>query len=235
MRNEDTPGPMGEPARADRGRTGPFLALIRAAAAKPEAARALAEAYGTLDPRARMALVEAIVADANRADEDGATALLTLLAAEEDLDVATVIFATLRRMAPPPSQDGPTVRLEDLESKNTDQGTYARWSKSDEGGAALFVRPLYGAFVETLGLRWSNDGIEQIRVEALVHQNTVTREEQALCPSQPFAAVALGDAVDRLTPLIWRHLKRGQGHADLGRFAELFSPRQRPCPQPPRP
>lgn len=210
-----TPKPPRPPlASAHRGRIGPFGALIAAASQDPAAARGLASAYASLDVVARLRIVDAVVIDARAEGIAPGAALLPLLAVEEDTAVAQVIAAALR------AEEGGIAPI-----TGADVTAHALVAGDATRGAVLLTRPLYGEFVEVLGLAWrEEEGLTHTLFEPLTHRDKASGCARRLPPDLTLEAMPIDYAVDLLAPVLWRARRRGHpSPVGIERFADLFS------------
>lgn len=198
-------------ASTQRGRQGPFAALLGAASRDPAAARGLALAYASLDGVARRRIVEAVVADARAEGIAAGPALIPLLAVEDDADIA-------RALADAISVAGP-----DAITVTTAARALVRGDESE--GAALVLRPLHGPFVEGLAIAWTRaEGITCSWFEPLLAPGDTPVLEARLADGAPLEETPLAFAVDLLAPVLWRHRRAGRPTpAGIERFADLFS------------
>ncbi len=204
-------------AAHQRGRAGPFGALLAAAARDPAAARGLASAYGELDLVARRRIIEAIVADADAEGIAASHALLPLLAVEDDAEVAREIAAAIER--------------ENLDGIRGTSQPRAHLAGDETRGAAILVRPLHGDFVEVLTFIWTDRAITQCFFEPMLRADHVLEREVARLPEGlRYEDVPVPYAIDMVTPLLWAY-GRTQGALPTGaeRFADLFSILQHPA------
>ncbi len=199
--------PLAKPAE---GPAGAFGALLSSAIEDPATAQGLALAYASLDTRRRLQIIDAIVSDA-QAEGIGASAVLaSLLAFEEDPEVA-------RRIAEVMSAVGDAGLRTSLRTR--------AWLAGDEvDGGALLVRPLHGAFVEVLALCWQEKlGVTQARFEPLVRHDQATGPANAVAPHLRFEEMPVAYAIDAVTSVLWNHRRL---HAALPscveHFADLF-------------
>jgi hypothetical protein len=205
--DRDPPRPL---ASADRGRTGPFGALVAAASRDASAARSLALAYAEHPPETRLRLIDAIVADAMIEGADVATVLAPLLSVEGDPQVARAIAAAMCH------HDGaglaPATRPEALAAGDA------------RVGAVVLTRPLYGDFVEILAAAWSADGgVTHVLVDPLAHPADVGARAADLPLDPALRPAPMDRAIDLLADALWHHKQRFGALPDgLERFADLF-------------
>lgn len=82
-------------------------------------------------------------------------------------------------------------------------------------GRACLVQRLPGLALETLRLVWKQHDIESIEIESGTDISFCERG----------AATGLDEAAERLTPLLWRHIRSGAAlPAGIDRFAPFFAP-----------
>ncbi|HEX7476467.1 MAG TPA: hypothetical protein VF331_01545 [Polyangiales bacterium] len=197
-------------AKSPEGPAGAFGALLSSAVEDPATAQGLALAYASLDTRRRLQIIDAIVNDA-QAEGIGASAVLaSLLPFEEDPEVA-------QRIAELMSVAGDAGLRTSLRTR--------AWLAGDEqGGGAVVVRPLHGAFVEVLTLAWDDkSGITQASFEPLVHHDKAASPNAGVAPQLRFEEMPVSYAIDAVTSVLWNHRRL---HAQLPEcvkhFADLF-------------
>ena len=142
----------------------------------------------------------------------GASAVLaSLLPVEEDLEVA-------KRIADAMSFAGDT----GLRSKLRTRAWLA--GDSSDGGVVL-VRPLYGEFVEVLGLAWTDaTGITHAMFEPLAHHEQAREQVRALPERLRFEEMPVTFAIDTVTQVLWSHRRmRGELPECVESFADLYS------------
>ncbi|MBK8169103.1 MAG: hypothetical protein IPK60_02010 [Sandaracinaceae bacterium] len=194
-----------------RGKAGPFGALLAGAAKDPAVARGLALAYGSLDVEARGKIVQAVVADARAEGISASAALASLLAVEDDADVARAIANAI-------SEEGGA-------GLASTAGPRALVAGDEERGGILLIRPLHGTFVEVMGLAWKRDGgVTHAIFDPLVHDEAASGHTARLPDGLKFEEVPMSYAIDLLAPVLWAH-RRANGALPPGaeRFADLFS------------
>lgn len=194
------------------GPTAAFGALVAAASRDPAAARGLASAYATLDGEQRHGIVDAVVKDASAEGVCASLVLASLLAVEEDTEVARHIADAMSMLDSP--EAGIRVAARALVAGDERQG------------GVLIIRPLHGTFVEVLALAWDGDGagVTHSHFEPLVHHDHVTRIKRHLPSYLMFEEVPLTYAIDLVTAPLWTHRRQfGQLPDGMARFADLFS------------
>lgn len=194
-----------------RGRAGPFGALLAAAVRDPAAARGLALAYASLDRLGRERIIEAVVADARAEAISVSAPLASLLAVEDDPDLAKQIAEAI-------ADDGGA----GLASSSTPRAFVA----GDEiDGGVLLVRPLHGTFVEALALAWKERGeITHQTYEPMIDDSNAKHLLSRLPPDLRFEEMPIRFVIDRLAPIVWTHRrKKGELPAGMDRFADLFA------------
>lgn len=190
-------------ADADRPQSGSFASLLDQILKDDEALDALVFAYRELgDAEARGELARAVLQDA----ADPIPALSALLAAEPTP-------ALQRRLAGWIAEREGVCREAWLEGTETD-------------GRARLVQRLPGLQPESLCLVWKHHEIECVEIEARGDMSSAEPGGAA-----DLDRADLDDAVERLTPLLWRHIRRG-GSLPTGieRFAPFFAPWHTPGP-----
>jgi hypothetical protein len=198
------------PARKAGGRVGPFGALIVAAATDPAAARGLASAYASLAIGARRRIIEAVLTDSTAEGISASSALIALLAVEDDPELARLIADALNSAG----GDG-------LRSTVTPRALLAG---DEEGGGVVLIRPLHGTFVEVLALAWSRaDGVTHSIFDPLVDDTMAVAHIGRLPPALRFEETPTDLAVDVLASVLWSHRrKHGSLPPGVERFADLF-------------
>lgn len=198
-------------AKVTRGSAGAFGALVIAAARDSDAARGLALAYAALGPEGRWQIVDAVVADATAEGISPCAVLASLLAVEEDANVA-------RHIADAISDAGGS----GLEATTRPRALSAG---DEENGGIILVRPLHGTFVEVLALAWKRDlGVTHAVFDPMVHDGDALGHKASLPADLRFESVPITFAIDLVAPVLWNH-RRNNGALPPGvnRFADLFS------------
>jgi hypothetical protein len=189
---------------------GPFGALIVAAATDPDAARGLASAYASLAVAARRRIIEAVLSDAIAEGISASSALIALLAVEEDPELARLIADGLNAAG----GDG-------LRSTVVPRALLAG---DEERGGVLLIRPLHGTFVEVLALAWARtDGVTHALFDPLLDDSAAASHTSRLPEGLRFEETPTQLAVDVLASVLWSHrLKHGSLPPGVERFADLF-------------
>ncbi|MDB4975483.1 MAG: hypothetical protein JWN48_3824 [Myxococcaceae bacterium] len=189
---------------------GPFGALIVAAATDPDAARGLASAYASLAVAARRRIIEAVLSDAIAEGISASPALISLLAVEEDPDLARLIADGLN------AAGGAGLR--------STVAPRALLAGDEERGGVLLIRPLHGTFVEVLALAWARaDGVTHSMFDPLVDDSAAAAHVTRLPEGLRFEETPTQLAVDVLASVLWSHrLKHGSLPPGVERFADLF-------------
>ncbi len=197
-----------KPAEGPRGA---FGALLGAAVKDPAAARGLILAYPSLERAHRLQTIDAIVNDALVEGIGASAVLASLLPVEEDLEVA-------KRIADAMSFGGDT----GLRSKLRTRAWLA--GETVDGGVVL-VRPLYGEFVEVLGLAWNEaSGITHAMFEPLAHHEQAREQVRALPERLRFEEMPVTFAIVTVTQVLWSHRRMHGGLPEcVESFADLFS------------
>jgi hypothetical protein len=187
-----------------------FRSLLASAARDPSAAKGLALAYREFAVEQRTRIVEAVADDARRPGNDSPVVLAALLSVEEDGEVA-------RRIAGLISAAGG----EGLAPTGRERFFVV---DDDDGGKALLIRPLFGAFVEMFALEWRRDaGITRVAFEPLMSADELGAHLDRSRVGAGFEEVSLEYAVSRVTPVLWEHRKRtGSLPPALARLQDLF-------------
>lgn len=201
--------PRPGPARADRGRNGPFAALLARANQDPDAARGLALGYAEHRPEERHDLVRSVVADARAEGISPARILAHLLSVEDDAGLARSI--------------ADTIRAEGEEALAPAEGPAGYVAGNTVHGAAALVQPLYGPFVELGGIVWRQGQLSHTVFEPLAHVDDVVEWVRGLDPALEFEATALRTAAHAAAARLWPHFRAG-GASSPGfeRLAGLF-------------
>jgi hypothetical protein len=207
-------GRTGRPplAKAKAGIAEPFSALLAAAAENASAAQGLALAYAALEPAQRQRLIDAVLSDTRAAGMCPSAVLAPLLAMEEDVELARYIASAIS------ASGGKGLRC--------DRTCRALLAGDASEGGALLARPLYGHFVELLGLAWTR---EQGVVHTLFEPLITTREIPRHARSSPWGAqleeIPVAFAMDVIASALWQHRRlHGELPQLVGRFADLFEP-----------
>jgi hypothetical protein len=197
-------------ASADRGRTGPFGALVAAASKDAAAARSLAMAYAEHPAETRLRLIDAIVADAHVEGADVGALLALLLGIEAEPEVARAIAAAMHHHGG--AGLAPATQASALAAGD------------NRAGAVVLTRPLYGDFVEILAAAWSAEGgVTHVLVDPLAHPADVDARAADLPPSLSLHPAPMERAIDLLADALWHHKRRfGTLPDGLERFADLF-------------
>ena len=182
-----------------------------AASREPNAARGLAMAYATLSVDQRHFIVDAVVNDAQVEGVCPSLVLASLLAAEDDAEVARHIADEL-------------ASLETTELQSNSR-TRALVAGDDRNGGLVVIRPLHGTFVEVLLLAWNlEEGITHALFEPLVHDASATQHLRQLPEDLLFEEMPVSFAIDLVTAPLWGHRRlHGRLPAEVERFADLFS------------
>ena len=184
--------------------------MIVAAATDPDAARGLASAYASLAVAARRRIIEAVLSDALAEGISASPALISLLAVEEDPELARLIADGLNAAggAGLASTVAPRALL----------------AGDEERGGVVLIRPLHGTFVEVLALAWTRaDGVTHSLFDPLVDDSAAATHVTRLPEGLPFEETPTQLAIDVLASVLWSHrLKHGSLPPGVERFADLF-------------
>jgi hypothetical protein len=199
-------------ARAKPAPAEPFSALLSAAVENPSAAQGLALAYAALERPQRQRLIDAVLDDTRAASMDPSAVLAPLLGVEVDLDLARYIASAIS------ASGGAGLRC-DAQSRALLAGD------AMEGGA-LLSRPLYGRFVEVLGLAWDREhGIVHTLFEPLATAGDLERFAHKVPCQAAFEEMPVAFALDAVVMALWQHRRlHGELPELVGRFADLFEP-----------
>ena len=181
-----------------------------AAATDPAAARGLASAYASLAVSARRQILDAVVSDATAEGISASPALISLLAVEEDPELARRIADSLNNAG----GDG-------LRSTVTPRTMLAG---DEERGGVVLIRPLHGTFVEVLAHAWNRtEGVTHAIFDPLVHDGSAADHVTRLPDGLRFEETPTPHAVDLLAPVLWSHRqKAGSSPPGVERFSDLF-------------
>lgn len=186
--------------------------MLAAAVENPSAAQGLALAYAALDRAQRRLLIDAVIADTRATEISPAPVLAPLLAVEVDVELARYLASAMS------ASGGAGLRC--------DESCRALLAGDSLEGAALLSRPLYGRFVEVLGLCWCRDqGVTHTVFEPLATRDDVLRHAKALPAPSELEESPATYAVDVIAAALWQHRRIHGELPDLvSRFAELFEP-----------
>lgn len=174
-------------------RRGPFAALVAAACSDAGASEGLAAAYAALPAPERARMVEAVVCDARLEDVSPAAALVALLGVETERDLALAIFAALRETGG-----------EGLEVRGRER---ALWEGDAHRGSAVLICPLFGGFTELFSIAWDPSGVRRVASEPLLDGEDLERRLASLPQIGALAPIPFGRALDRITTVLWRHIR----------------------------
>ena len=190
----------------------PFGALLAAAVDNASAAQGLALAYAALERPQRQLLIDAVLADTQAADISPAAVLAPLLSVEVDVELARYIASAIS------ASGGKGLRC--------DAHCRALLAGDAAEGAALLARPLYGSFVELLGLGWTRErGVVHTLFEPLVAAQDLEHHRNKLPWGVQLEEMPVAFAMDVIASALWQHRRlHGQLPQLVARFAELFEP-----------
>lgn len=199
-------------AKAKAGAGEPFSALLAAAAENASAAQGLALAYAALERPQRQQLIDAVLTDTRAADMCPSAVLAPLLAIEDDIELARYIASAIS------ASGGKSLRC--------DTTCRALLAGDASEGAALLSRPLYGPFVELLGLGWTREqGVVDTLFEPLVSVQDVQRHALGLPWGAQLEEIPVAFAMDVIASALWQHRRlHGELPQLVSRFADLFEP-----------
>ena len=207
-------GRTGRPplAKAKADSAEPFSALLAAAVENPSAAQGLALAYAGLEHTQRRRLIDAVLFDTRAADIDPSAVLAPLLGIEEDLDLARYIASAIS------ASGGAGLRC--------DATTRAFLTGDSTDGSALLARPLYGRFVEVLGLAWNRErGVMKSLFEPMASGGDLDRFKRKLPQGERLEEIPVAFALDVVVMALWQHRRlHGELPELVTRFADLLEP-----------
>ncbi|MDD9972327.1 MAG: hypothetical protein OXR73_39140 [Myxococcales bacterium] len=182
-----------------------------AASLEPNAARGLAMAYAALTPSQRHFIIDAVVHDAQLEGVCPSLVLASLLAAEEETEVARHIAEALASL--------------DRTELRSHARTRALVAGDERNGGLAVIRPLHGTFVEVLLLAWTLDrGITHTHFEPLLHDAAAGKCLHRLPGDLAFEEMPVSFAIDLVTAPLWNHHRlHGALPKEIERFADLFS------------
>jgi hypothetical protein len=188
----------------------PFGALLSAATQSPSAAQALALAYAEFDRTQRQLLIDAVLADAGNQGINASTVLAPLLAIEQDIELARNIASAIA------ATGGAGLRC--------DESCRVLLAGDGIEGCALLARPLYGRFVELLGLCWNREqGIANTLFEPIATTADMQRVARGLPRAGSLEEIPVAYAVDVIAAALWHHRRlHGELPQVVTRFADLF-------------
>jgi hypothetical protein len=197
-------------AKAKSEPTEPFSALLAAAVENPSAAQGLALAYAALDCSQRQRLIDAVLTDTRNAGMDPSAVLAPLLGVEVDLELARYIASAIS------ASGGAGLRCD---------ATCRALLTGDAGeGGALLSRPLYGRFVEVLGLGWNREqGVVHTLFEPLASATDLEHYAHKLPWGAQLEEMPVAFALDTIVMALWHHRRlHGELPELVARFADLF-------------
>jgi hypothetical protein len=199
-------------AKVKAGTGEPFSALLAAAVENASAAQGLALAYAALERPQRQLLIDAVLADTRAADMCPSAVLAPLLAVEEDVELARYIASAIS------ASGGKGLRC--------DATCRALLAGDANEGGALLSRPLYGPFVELLGLGWTRErGIVDTLFEPLITTQDIPRHAQTVAWGSQLEEIPVAFAMDVIASALWQHRRlHGELPQLVARFADLFEP-----------
>jgi hypothetical protein len=199
-------------AKAKSGTTEPFSALLAAAVENASAAQGLALAYAALERAQRQLLIDAVLTDTLAAEMCPSAVLAPLLAVEEDIELARYIASAIS------ASGGKGLRC--------DATCRALLAGDATEGGALLARPLYGPFVELLGLAWTREqGVVHTLFEPLVTAQDMEHQARELPWGAQLEEIPVAFAMDVIASALWQHRRlHGQLPDLVARFADLFEP-----------
>lgn len=199
-------------AKAKSGPTERFSALLSAAVENPSAARGLALAYAALDRTQRQHLIDAVLTDTRAASMEPSAVLAPLLGVEVDVELARYIASAIS------ASGGAGLRC--------DASCRALIAGDANEGGALLARPLYGRFVEVLGLGWNREqGIVHTLFEPLTSASDLDHIARDLPWGSQLEEMPVAFALDTVVMALWQHRRlHGELPELVARFADLFEP-----------
>jgi len=176
-----------------------------------EAARGFALAYAALEPLHRMQIIDAVLVDAVEEGIGPSAVLASLLPVENDLNIA-------RRIAEAMSMAGDR-------GLRAAERARALIAGSESDGAAILIRPLHGAFVEALGLVWTERaGVVHTVFEPLAHHEKASKFMNLLPASLRFEEIPVPFAIDVVTLALWNHRRLHRALPEcVEHFADMFT------------
>lgn len=197
-------------AKAKPASTEPFSALLAAAVENPSAAQGLALAYAALDHAQRQRLIDAVLTDTRAAGMDPSAVLAPLLGVEVDVELARYIASAIS------ASGGAGLRC--------DGRCRALLAGDASQGGALLSRPLYGRFVEVLGLSWNREqGVVHTVFEPLAAGGDLERFARRLPWGAELEEMPVAFALDTIVMALWHHRRlHGELPELVSRFADLF-------------
>jgi hypothetical protein len=205
-----TPRPPLAKAKAES--TEPFGALLAAAVENASAAQGLALAYAALERAQRQLLIDAVLSDTRAADICPSAVLAPLLSVEDDVELARYIASAIS------ASGGKGLRC--------DATCRALLAGDASEGGALLARPLYGPFVELLGLGWTRErGVVHSLFEPLITAQDIQGHARSLPWGARLEEIPVAFAMDVIASVLWQHRRlHGELPKLVARFADLFEP-----------
>jgi hypothetical protein len=199
-------------AKTKPGATEPFGALLAAAVENASAAQGLALAYAALDRAQRELLIDAVLTDSRAAEMCPSAVLAPLLSVEEDVELARYIASAIS------ASGGKSLRC--------DATCRALLAGDATEGSALLARPLYGHFVELLGLGWTRtEGVVHTLFEPLATVHDMQLHARKLPWGAQLEEIPVAFAMDVVASALWQHRRlHGELPQLVSRFADLFEP-----------
>ena len=198
-------------AATDRGRTGPFAALLRRTTSDPHAADGFALAYAELDEVERRQLLHLVTDDARREGIDVTAALARMLGVEQAPALVEALVEALWSAA--------DRALPDLRDTPRADTAGALLFRDGPGGLAVLLRPGEDGGFEQLEIAWTAERCTRIEV------STAPSWTEALdALDRRLEPAPIRTAIDAVAPILWRHRRSGGGlPPGAARFAALFA------------
>jgi hypothetical protein len=189
---------------------GTFGTLLPRAVNEPDLACGFAFAYESLDVTGRRQFLENVIDDAKIEGIDVTSLLASLLAVEEEADLARLIASKINVTGGKGLQS--SVRA------------FALLAGDEERGGVVLVRPLFGSFVEVYALAWnSENGVTHALFDPIVNATQAAEYKANLPDELAFEKGPARYAVDLMAKVLWNHRKHiGPLPPQIGSFADLF-------------
>jgi hypothetical protein len=189
---------------------GIFGTLLPGAVSEPELTCGFALAYESLDVTGRRQFLESVISDAQAEGVCVSLLLASLLAVEDDADIARLIATKINVTGGKGLQS--SVR------------PFALLAGDEERGGVVLVRPLFGSFVEVFALAWNSEsGVTHALFDPIVNAAQAAEYTANLPDDLTFEKGPAHYAIDLTAKVLWNHRKHiGPLPPQIKSFADLF-------------